>query len=986
MNAKMEEMLRITEDIHIPIPLDESEMAELRMAEKPVLKSRLLDDMESLDTWRPVTKMAHIELTDERCVTGAHSLKFSAPTNLHRWDNDQGKKEESDIADDSSRSGEAMYAQGRIYGVPAARRDFDREDWRDYNRLSAWVYPDIPGMKSIMLRIQLFNDGAHKVPDRFIRDGAHNMALKNGEWNHVVLEMPYLDRDCVTGVAFEYDMVGHENDAADTVVFCLDKLELQEVEADVFEGWIPAKDRISYCHSGYQPGSKKTAIASGAAGDAFRVIDAQTGRVVLKKKIEISESRFGTLQVMDFSEITKEGEYILIAGDLISRTIPIRHDVWESSVWKMINFYLALRCGYEVPGKHRKCHSDMLLKHGDLSIVCDGGWHDAGDLAQGLNNTSDAARALFALAESVKDTGNDRLYKRVLEEAKWGLDYVLKMRFPDGYRATYSSCSIWSDGIIGTDDDVTQEPTANPFTDFDAACAEAAGAESFLGIDDTYAAYALKIAKADFACGIQLLDEQLAKTPEEAKARLTGKAAEGRSAAGEASEKLIAGEYMIEVQVCSAGASAAARLYRLTGEQYYADQAKRLGEIIIGCQEQEIKEDWDLKTTGFFYRDRSKELIWHHNHHSFSCFPDIALRDLCETFPDAPEYIDWYAAIVRSGRYYASMMQYTAPYGMVPAGIYRTDEAENFKAAVMRNHPMGDSRMMAEYSRYVKGGQKIAEDTYVKVYPVWFSFRGNYNVMLSEAKAISTAAKLRNCPDLQQTAIEQYAWIVGKNPMAQSTLYGEGHDYIQLYTVQPGVTVGAISVGMESHFDRDEPYWPQVNNATYKEVWIGSATKWIWNMADNLLPAAVSGYLDYKGKEVSFIRESGERYAVTTHARTGYYEITLPAGRYRMRCGEDCRTLTVVSGKQYQIDGALTDLSVKAVRDGRRVTITLTASDSLAVSLRAFNVAGLPQQVEVSGSVTLCGELIDEKQPYIGLALPNGSLADKAEWIDERLK
>ncbi len=970
MNAKMEEMLRITEDIHIPIPLDESEMAELRMAKKPVLKSRLLDDMESLDTWRPVTKMAHIELTDERSVSGAHSLKFSAPTNLHRWDNDPSGKADADIADDSSRSGEAMYAQGRIYGVPAARRDFDREDWREYNRLSAWVYPDIPGMKSIMLRIQLFNDGERKVPDRFIRDGAHNMALKNGEWNHVVLEMPYLDRDCVTGVAFEYDMVGHENDAADTVVFYLDKLELQEVEADVFEGWIPAKDRISYCHSGYQPGSKKTAIASGADSDTFKLVDAQSGRVVLKKKIEISESRFGTLQVMDFSEITAEGDYILIAGDLVSRTFPIRHDVWESSVWKMINFYLALRCGYEVPGKHRKCHSDMLLKHGDLSIVCDGGWHDAGDLAQGLNNTSDATRALFALAASLKDTGNDRLYKRVLEEAKWGLDYVLKMRFPDGYRATYSSCSIWSDGIIGTDDDVTQEPTANPFTDFDAACAEAAGAESFLGIDDAYAAYALKLAKADFACGIELLEKELAKTPEEIEERAKD------------------GSYLIEAMVCSAGASAAAMLYRLTGEQQYADEAKRLGEIIIGCQEQEIKEDWDLKTTGFFYRDRSKKLIWHHNHHAFSCFPDIALRDLCETFPDAPEYIDWYAAIVRSGRYYDSMMKFSAPYGIVPAGIYRTDEAQKHKREVLRNHPMGDDRMLAEYAKYVEGGQKIAKDTYVKVYPVWFSFRGNYNVMLSEAKALSTAAKLRDCPDLQQDAIEQYAWIVGKNPMAQSTLYGEGHDYIQLYTVQPGVTVGAISVGMESHFDHDEPYWPQVNNATYKEVWIGSATKWIWNMADNLLPATVSGYLDYKGEELSFTRESGERYTVTTHARTGFYEITLPAGRYRMRCGEGCRTLTVVSGKQYQIDGTLTDLSVKTSRDGKKVTLTLQSNgkESLAVSLRAFNLSGLPEQVEVNGSLTLTGELIDEKQPYLGLALPNGSLADKVEWLDPRVE
>ena len=161
MNEKIKKMIEQTDRIHRPIPLDESEMAELRMHQKPVLKSRLLDDMEDLSTWHTVTPYAEIELSDKHVKEGSKALKFMAPTNLEGWNTDPSSH---------------MYNVGRIYAVPAARRDFDREDWREYNRVSAWIYPDCAGMKSITLRIQLFNDGARKVPDRFLRDGAKSIA------------------------------------------------------------------------------------------------------------------------------------------------------------------------------------------------------------------------------------------------------------------------------------------------------------------------------------------------------------------------------------------------------------------------------------------------------------------------------------------------------------------------------------------------------------------------------------------------------------------------------------------------------------------------------------------------------------------------------------------------------------------------------------------------------------------------------------------
>lgn len=955
MNEKINKMLELTNDIHLPIPLNEAEMAETRLAQKPVLESRLLDDMESLENWVAVTPYAEISLSPERCVCGRNSLKFSHPTNLEGWGNPTSH----------------MYNPGRIYDVPAAKRLFDGEDWSAWNRLSAWVYPVAPGMKSITLRIQLFNDGDIKVPDRYLRDGAHNMSLKGNCWNHVVLEMPYLDRDKVTGVAFEYDMVGHEPEAVDHVSWYLDKLELQKVKADVYEGWIPADDRISYSNSGYQPGAPKLAIASGIKADRFKLIETATGRVVLEKKIEKAGSKVGDLQVLNFTEVAEEGEYIIVAGEHSTRVFSISNDVWESSVWKMLNFFLSQRCGYEVYGKHRACHTDMLLKHGDKAIVANGGWHDAGDLAQGFNNTAEATIALFTLAKAVENR-HPRLFKRVLEEAKWGLDYVLKTRFGDGWRANYSSCSIWTDGVIGTHDDITSKPERTAYANLNAAYAEALGAQVLEKYDPDYARYALRIAKEDFDFGVQIWRENDIE-PDFSKPE---------------SGFVICD--LIPVQVCSAGALAASMLEKLTQEESYHERAVEFGRIVMSCQQQEWT-DWDVPMVGFFYQDVKKDLIWHHNHHSFSHLPDLAMRSLIEAYPDDPDYMRWYSCLALSGEYYRAIHKYTAPYGIIPAGVYHTDEVKDLGHKVIMSHPQVEDEIAEGYPTAVKKGFPLGKGYYLRVYPVWFSFRGDYNVMLSEGKAMASSAAIRNDYELSNAVQDQFQWIVGKNPTCQSTMTGEGYDYIQLYAVQPGQTVGSISVGMMSHFERDEPYWPQVNNATYKEVWVCPATKWMWCMADALLPARVCGYIKLEeGCELRFTsQQTGKCYAVMPHPRTGWFEIELPAGNYQLVYDGFSRPFTCISGKSYTLDGALYSVEAEiTAADGGEYLLKLTAHGAadLPVEVRTDNLDGIAglYSVEVrngEGVLTLRGKVQNPKKPVIGVVIPNGNQSDMKEFM-----
>ena len=350
MEERLQKLIESSRRAHVIMPYDETETTDYRLEKKPVLESVLLDGCDSLAHWEAVSPYARVSLSGRESLDGACSVLFQAPTNLKEWLPGRAK--------------------GRIYYEPKAMRKLDHADLTAYNRLSVWIKPDVPGMRSIAARLQLHNEGPHPVPDRFEREGHHNVNLKNGEWNHVTCEIEQLDRNDVVGIAIEYDMCGHEFDAADEIKWYIDRLELQKVQCDMYAGWTPGPGRIAFSGSGYRPDAEKLAVMrSDSAGDTFRVIETETGRVVLEKRTE----KANDCNLLDFSEVRKEGRYLLLCGDTVSRAFDIGGPVWQPSAWKVLNFYLSQRCGFEVPGKHHACHSDLLLTHNGKSIVANGG-------------------------------------------------------------------------------------------------------------------------------------------------------------------------------------------------------------------------------------------------------------------------------------------------------------------------------------------------------------------------------------------------------------------------------------------------------------------------------------------------------------------------------------------------------------------------------------------------------------------------------------
>src|SRR5690606_25017850 len=281
--------------------------------------------------------------------------------------------------------------------------------------------------------------------------------------------------------------------------------------------------------------------------------------VVLRKPLRAVTTRHGEFQVMDFSEIDAPGRYIIRAGDTETRPFDIGDDIWKQTIWKALNFFYGNRCGYDVPGSHGVDHLDWFATHGDQRIVMSGGWHDAGDLSQGLVNTGEATYAMFALAEKLQQRGDDpALLARVLEEARWGLDWVVRVRFPGGYRMGFAGHNLWTNNIVGDEDDRTREARNNPNVNYIAAAAGAIAARVLKDTDPGLAARSLRIAEDDWNHAIVGTEgPETWHTPAFAATRM---------------------------ELAGIGATASLELYRATGTQKYADKAVELARIIVASQ------------------------------------------------------------------------------------------------------------------------------------------------------------------------------------------------------------------------------------------------------------------------------------------------------------------------------------------------------------------------------------------------------------------
>ncbi len=765
------------------LPIDFERSAEFAWLAKPVLARRTLDDMTRPDSWR---------------FSGTGSLTFPAPPRM-------GDMRVLRVDMQMFREAPAP-TRNRLSSVNL-RRVFEGEDWTGFNRLSLWIRPEVAGFPMLPLQIVLHNDGAEKVPDAYNREGIHYVTLSKQGWQQVVWEIEPLARDRVIALEIGYWVNKMLAAPGDTVAFEIGDLELQLVAPDHHTGWSVAPGRIAFSHTGYQTGSSKTALASDLAATEFtlmRVNDNALGEVLLRKPIRTLQTRLGSFQEMDFSEVDRPGRYVLRAGEATTQPFSIGDDVWYGTVWKALNFFYGNRCGYDVPGSHPVDHLDWFASQGDERVVMSGGWHDAGDLSQGLINTGEATYAMFALAERLRERGGyPALVERLLEEAKWGLEWVLRVRFPGGYRVAFGSHNLWTNNIVGDADDRVVEARNNPNANYIAAAAEALAYRVLKDTDPALAERSLRIAEEDWTHAIEGVEAPSTRhTPAFAATRL---------------------------ELAGIGVTASVELYRATAAHRYADQAVELARTIVDSQ-QKRPVGTTFPLAGFFHTGPDRDTLFHQFHRGNDQAPIVALTQLIAAFPDHADRGEWQSTLELYLEYQKRSVQATAPWGVLPAYVYRLgDEA--------REVPDSGALHMATREAYraqVLAGMPMGEEWYLRAFPVWFARRGNYGVLLSQAKALAAAARFLGDQAALDLAERQAQWVVGRNPFTQSTMYGEGYDWAQQYSVSSGDFVGSLPVGMQSRGVTDLPYWPSQNMYVYKEVWVHSTSRWLWLMADLL--------------------------------------------------------------------------------------------------------------------------------------------------------
>lgn len=767
--------------IHTPLRVDVSKSVESRLLKKDIKESLLLWDGKDMNCWESLGRGSM--LLNEDGI-----LRITVPARSDAWP--EGCPEDGDYCS---------------FGQLEAILDTSGADWTRYNRLYFKIRPECNGMHSPMISIRLRNDGTIKIPDIYDREGYHIIHLKNHIWNTCIWEFPALPRDRVTSLTFEVHSYGLE-----VSMDCITKYDISDIclqsikEPDNTVGWQCMDNTAVFSTEGYWADGRKTAIAN-TSEDTFHLRDVTSNKIVFTGKAEHFSSNKGAFSLLDFSDVKTPGTYRIEYGNYIGDKFKISDKPLEESIWKVLNFLYCERCGYPVGGGHGTCHGDIIARHNSLQLAYAGGWHDAGDVSQQTVQTAEVAHALLEMAVKIK---NDRpLYNRLMEEAAWGLDFVLRMHFGDGYLATSAGIRRWSNGLIGDMDDTPARVHNHSFENFLISGIEAYAATAFSEKDSELAWKCLDSARNDYRFALQRFQEKGMELP-------------------------IFFEHTYNSglsQYWATASWAASMIYKASKDMFFAKEAEAFTNKFIECQETGNSE---IPLKGFFYRSPEKKTIVHFNHQSREQIFMQALDALCRTQPENPRIGIWENSMRIYGMYIKSIMQYSKPYGLIPAGIHCIDECEDSETFPLLHLMTAFENEKDNYRQQLVNGIKISDRYYIRCFPVWFSFRGNTAVHLSAGKAASIAGKYFNDKELVEIAREQIYWTFGKNPFGQSLVYGAGSNYSQQYGALNGEMVGSIPVGIETRGNDDVPFWPMENNATYKEVWTTSAGRWLWVAAD----------------------------------------------------------------------------------------------------------------------------------------------------------
>jgi endoglucanase len=201
---------------------------------------------------------------------------------------------------------------------------------------------------------------------------------------------------------------------------------------------------------GYKPGGVKFGVWCSKDDQAiktFQLVEAATGKTVFTGNAGKAFGAYGPFTQtyrLNFSSFKKTGNYFLKVNETRSPEFAIDEAAYKGTADFCLRYMRQQRTGFN-PFLKDSCHThDGYVLYGEKAGIKDsthidvvGGWHDASDY---LQYSSTSANATYHLLMAYRDFPNvftdEKLANGldgkngmadVLDEAKWGLDWILKM-------------------------------------------------------------------------------------------------------------------------------------------------------------------------------------------------------------------------------------------------------------------------------------------------------------------------------------------------------------------------------------------------------------------------------------------------------------------------------------------------------------------------------------------------------------------------------
>ena len=198
---------------------------------------------------------------------------------------------------------------------------------------------------------------------------------------------------------------------------------------------------------GYSPNGLKIAVlaAKSSLHEArFELVDATTHHTVFSAPTGKSFGSYGPFtdtRRLNFTGFKKQGRYYIKAGAATSPVFTINPGVYEGAADFCLRYLRQQRSGFN-PFLKDSCHTHdgytlyaPVPDSSHIDVV--GGWHDASDYLQYSTTTANAVYHLLAAWRDFPGAFGDKQQANgldganhipdVLDEAKWGMDWLLKM-------------------------------------------------------------------------------------------------------------------------------------------------------------------------------------------------------------------------------------------------------------------------------------------------------------------------------------------------------------------------------------------------------------------------------------------------------------------------------------------------------------------------------------------------------------------------------